>query len=156
MNITEFKYRYDSNTKDALVLYSVGIYTDNELGAMVNRMESAKLRTVNLTDNDLAKDHLRYFIGGRSEVKDELVYRFIFPERPGALMKFLDAFSPRWNISLFHYRGQGEAGANVLVGIQVAPKDFNEFKSRADSLGYEYMSEHNNEIYRLLLRDPNI
>ncbi|PAN45398.1 hypothetical protein PAHAL_9G115800 [Panicum hallii] len=156
MNITEFKYRYDSNTKDALVLYSVGIYTDNELGAMVNRMESAKLRTVNLTDNDLAKDHLRYFIGGRSEVKDELVYRFIFPERPGALMKFLDAFSPRWNISLFHYRGQGEAGANVLVGIQVAPKDFDEFESRADSLGYEYMSEHNNEIYRLLLRDPNI
>jgi len=156
MNITEFKYRYDSNAKDALVLYSVGIYTDNELGAMVNRMESAKLRTVNLTDNDLAKDHLRYFIGGRSEIKDELVYRFIFPERPGALMKFLDAFSPRWNISLFHYRGQGEAGANVLVGIQVPPQDFDEFKSCADSLGYEYMSEHNNEIYRLLLRDPNI
>ncbi|KAG2546421.1 threonine dehydratase 1 biosynthetic, chloroplastic-like [Panicum virgatum] len=156
MNITEFKYRYDSNAKDALVLYSVGIYTNNELGAMVNRMESAKLRTVNLTDNDLAKDHLRYFIGGRSEIKDELVYRFIFPERPGALMKFLDAFSPRWNISLFHYRGQGEAGANVLVGIQVPPQDFDEFKSCADSLGYEYMSEHNNEIYRLLLRDPNI
>ncbi|RCV41221.1 hypothetical protein SETIT_9G118100v2 [Setaria italica] len=156
MNITEFKYRYDSNAKDALVLYSVGIYTDNELGAMVDRMESAKLRTVNLTDNDLAKDHLRYFIGGRSEIKDELVYRFIFPERPGALMKFLDAFSPCWNISLFHYRAQGEAGANVLVGIQVPPKDFDEFKSRAESLGYEYMSEHNNEIYRLLLRDPKI
>ncbi|KAF8733717.1 hypothetical protein HU200_014563 [Digitaria exilis] len=156
MNITEFKYRYDSNTKDALVLYSVGIYTDNELGAMVDRMESAKLKTVNLTDNDLVKDHLRYFIGGRSEVKDELVYRFIFPERPGAVMKFLDAFSPCWNISLFHYRAQGEAGANVLVGIQVPPKDFDEFRSRAENLGYEYMSEHNNEIYRLLLRDPKI
>ncbi|CAL4935570.1 unnamed protein product [Urochloa decumbens] len=156
MNITEFKYRYDSNAKDALVLYSVGIYTDDELGAMVDRMESAKLRTVNLTDNDLAKDHLRYFIGGRSEITDELVYRFIFPERPGALMKFLDAFSPRWNISLFHYRAQGEAGANVLVGIQVPWTDFDEFKNRADNLGYEYMSEHNNEIYRLLLRDPKI
>jgi threonine dehydratase len=106
MNITEFKYRYDCNAKDALVLYSVGIYTDDELKAMVERMESSKLRTVDLTDNDLAKDHLRYFIGGRSEVTDELVYRFIFPERPGALMKFLDAFSPRWNISLFHYRAQ--------------------------------------------------
>ncbi|CAN6281673.1 unnamed protein product [Urochloa humidicola] len=156
MNITEFKYRYDSNAKDALVLYSVGIYTDEELGAMVDRMESAKLRTVNLTDNDLVKDHLRYFIGGRSEIKDELVYRFIFPERPGALMKFLDALSPRWNISLFHYRAQGEAGANVLVGIQVPRTDFDEFKNRADNLGYEYMSEHNNEIYRLLLRDPKI
>ncbi|KAG8062335.1 hypothetical protein GUJ93_ZPchr0003g17134 [Zizania palustris] len=156
MNITEFKYRYDSNTKDALVLYSVGIYTDNELRAMVERMESSKLKTVNLTDNDLAKDHLRYFIGGRSEIKDELVYRFIFPERPGALMEFLDAFSPRWNISLFHYRAQGEAGANVLVGIQVPQEEFNEFKSRADNLGYEYMSELNNEIYHLLLRDPKM
>ncbi|KAF2940972.1 hypothetical protein DAI22_03g313300 [Oryza sativa Japonica Group] len=156
MNITEFKYRYDCNAKDALVLYSVGIYTDDELKAMVERMESSKLRTVDLTDNDLAKDHLRYFIGGRSEVTDELVYRFIFPERPGALMKFLDAFSPRWNISLFHYRAQGETGANVLVGIQVPPEEFDEFKSRADNLGYEYMSEQNNEIYRLLLRDPKI
>ncbi|XP_052149674.1 threonine dehydratase 1 biosynthetic, chloroplastic [Oryza glaberrima] len=156
MNITEFKYRYDCNAKDALVLYSVGIYTDDELKAMVERMESSKLRTVDLTDNDLAKDHLRYFIGGRSEVTDELVYRFIFPERPGALMKFLDAFSPRWNISLFHYRAQGETGANVLVGIQVPPEEFDEFKSRADNLGYEYMSELNNEIYRLLLRDPKI
>lgn len=156
MNITEFKYRYDCNAKDALVLYSVGIYTDDELKAMVERMESSKLRTVDLTDNDLAKDHLRYFIGGRSEVTDELVYRFIFPERPGALMKFLDAFSPCWNISLFHYRAQGETGANVLVGIQVPPEEFDEFKSRADNLGYEYMSELNNEIYRLLLRDPKI
>ncbi|GJN23532.1 hypothetical protein PR202_gb11189 [Eleusine coracana subsp. coracana] len=156
MNITEFKYRYDANTAGALVLYSVGIYTDDELGAMVDRMESAKLETFNLTDNDLAKDHLRYFIGGRSEVKNELVYRFIFPERPGALMKFLDIFSPRWNISLFHYRAQGEAGANVLVGIQVPPEDVNEFRSRADNLGFEYMSEMNNEIYRLLLCSPKI
>ncbi|KAL6909451.1 hypothetical protein ACP4OV_001732 [Aristida adscensionis] len=156
MNITEFKYRYDSNTKDALVFYSVGIYTDDELGAMMGRMESAKLKTVNLTDNDLVKDHLRYFIGGRSEVKDELVYRFIFPERPGTLMNFLDAFSPRWNISLFHYRAQGETGANVLVGIQVPQEDVDEFRSRADNLGYEYMSELNNEIFELLLREPKI
>ncbi|XP_044980040.1 threonine dehydratase 1 biosynthetic, chloroplastic [Hordeum vulgare subsp. vulgare] len=155
MNITEFKYRYDSHGKEALVLYSVGIYTDHELKAMVERMESSELKTVNLTDNDLAKDHLRYFIGGRSEVKDELVYRFIFPERPGALMNFLDTLSPRWNISLFHYRAQGETGANVLVGIQVPPEEVNEFRSRADNLGYEYMSEMNNEIYHLLLRSPN-
>ncbi|KAM0854441.1 hypothetical protein ACQ4PT_050429 [Festuca glaucescens] len=156
MNITEFKYRYDSNGKEALVLYSVGIYTDHELTSMVERMESSDLKTVNLTDNDLAKDHLRYFIGGRSEVKDELVYRFIFPERPGTLMKFLDALSPRWNISLFHYRAQGETGANVLVGIQVPPEDLDEFRSRADNLGYEYMSEMNNEIYHLLLRNPKV
>ncbi|CAL9093324.1 unnamed protein product [Musa textilis] len=152
MNITEFKYRYDSRREDALVLYSVGLHTDTELGAMVNRMKSAQLRTINLTNDDLAKDHLRYFMGGRSNVQDELLCRFIFPERPGALMKFLDAFSPRWNISLFHYRAQGETGANVLVGIQVPKEDMQEFKQRAQDLGYEYTYEMTDESYRLLMQ----
>ncbi|KAJ8506579.1 hypothetical protein OPV22_007465 [Ensete ventricosum] len=152
MNITEFKYRYDSRREDALVLYSVGLHTDTELGAMVNRMKSAQLRTIDLTNDDLAKDHLRYFMGGRSTVQDELLCRFIFPERPGALMKFLDAFSPRWNISLFHYRAQGETGANVLVGIQVPKEDMREFKRRAQDLGYEYTYEMTDESYRLLMQ----
>lgn len=119
-------------------------------------------------------------MGGRSNVKDELLCRFIFPERPGALMKFLDALSPRWNISLFHYRGQvgnpissmhiyyhylylcrdftfllhlqGETGANVLVGIQVAQTEMEEFRHRANSLGYEYELETANEAFRLLMR----
>ncbi|KAJ3697691.1 hypothetical protein LUZ61_001396 [Rhynchospora tenuis] len=152
MNITEFKYRYDSRKKDALVLYSVGVYTDSELTEMVDRLKSAQLETFNLTDDDLAKGHLRYFMGGRSSVKDEILCHFIFPERPGALSKFLDVFSPRWNISLFHYRAQGETGANVLVGIQVPKEEMDEFKSRADNLGYEYTSEMKNETYRLLLQ----
>ncbi|KAJ4791335.1 Threonine dehydratase [Rhynchospora pubera] len=152
MNITEFKYRYDSRKKDALVLYSVGVYTDSELTEMVDRLKSAQLETFNLTDDDLAKGHLRYFMGGRSSVKDEILCHFIFPERPGALSKFLDAFSPRWNISLFHYRAQGETGANVLVGIQVPKEEMHEFKSRADDLGYEYTSEMKNKTYRLLLQ----
>nr|CAD1832590.1 unnamed protein product [Ananas comosus var. bracteatus] len=152
MNITEFKYRYDSRKEAALVLYSVGVYTDSELRSMVERMKSSQLQTFNLTNDDLAKDHLRYFMGGRSNVPDELLYRFIFPERPGALMKFLDAFSPRWNISLFHYRAQGETGANVLVGIQVPKEEMDEFKNQAENLGYEYTSEMNNEAYRLLMQ----
>ncbi|WOK91802.1 threonine dehydratase biosynthetic, chloroplastic isoform X1 [Canna indica] len=152
MNITEFKYRYDSRKENALVLYSVGVHTDSELAAMVHRMEHAHLKTFNLTNDDLAKDHLRYFIGGRSDVEDELLCRFIFPERPGALMKFLDSFSPRWNISLFHYRSQGETGANVLVGIQVPKEDMKEFKSRAQNLGYEYTYQMDNEAYRLLMQ----
>ncbi|RZS22864.1 hypothetical protein BHM03_00055703 [Ensete ventricosum] len=91
-------------------------------------------------------------MGGRSTVQDELLCRFIFPERPGALMKFLDAFSPRWNISLFHYRAQGETGANVLVGIQVPKEDMREFKRQAQDLGYEYTYEMTDESYRLLMQ----
>ncbi|RRT46599.1 hypothetical protein BHE74_00046422 [Ensete ventricosum] len=91
-------------------------------------------------------------MGGRSNVQDELLCRFIFPERPGALMKFLDSFSPRWNISLFHYRAQGETGANVLVGIQVPKADMKEFKIGAQNLGYEFTYEMNNEAYRLLMQ----
>ncbi|XP_039131149.1 threonine dehydratase 1 biosynthetic, chloroplastic [Dioscorea cayenensis subsp. rotundata] len=152
MNITEFKYRYDARGEKALVLYSVGLHTESDLGAMVNRMESSQLKTVNLTNNDLAKDHLRHLMGGRTNVGNELLCRFVFPERPGALMKFLDAFSPRWNISLFHYRAQGETGANVLVGIQVPNEERKEFQNQAQTLGYEYAYEINNEAYRLLMQ----
>ncbi|GAB2227019.1 hypothetical protein Droror1_Dr00008818 [Drosera rotundifolia] len=151
MNITEFKYRYSSGKGEALVLYSVGVHTVSELGEMKDRMKSAQLRTINLTDNDLVKDHLRHLMGGRSVVKDEILCRFIFPERPGALMKFLDTFSPRWNISLFHYRAQGEAGANVLVGIQVPQSEIDVFRDRADALGYIYAVETDNEVYELLM-----
>ncbi|KAJ0963176.1 hypothetical protein J5N97_028298 [Dioscorea zingiberensis] len=152
INITEFKYRYDAREARALVLYSVGVHTESELGAMVNRMESSQLKTLNLTNNDLAKDHLRHLMGGRSNVDNELLCRFVFPEKPGALLKFLDAFSPRWNISLFHYRAQGEAGANVLVGIQVPNEERKEFQHQAQNLGYEYAYEINNEAYRLLMQ----
>lgn len=151
INITEFKYRYNINKKEALVLYSVGVHTVNELEDMVKGMESSKLRTIDLTDNDLVKDHLRHLMGGRSNVENEILCRFIFPERPGALVKFLDVFSPRWNISLFHYRAQGEIGANVLVGIQVPSSERNEFQFRANSLGYEYQLEMNNKAYSLLM-----
>lgn len=151
MNITEFKYRYNSDKERALVLYSVGLHTILELEGMVERMESADLQTINLTDNDLVKDHLRHLMGGRTNVHNELLCRFTFPEKPGALMKFLDAFSPRWNISLFHYRAQGDTGANVLVGIQVPQDEVVEFEGRANNLGYEYAVESLNEAYQLIM-----
>ncbi|KAE9455744.1 hypothetical protein C3L33_12360, partial [Rhododendron williamsianum] len=152
MNITEFKYRYNADKNPAQVLYSVGLHTVSELGAMVDRLESSQLRTINLTSNDLVKDHLRHLIGGRSYVQNEVLCRFVFPERPGALVKFLDAFSPQWNITLFHYRGQGETGANVLVGIQVAQTEMDEFRFRANNLGYDYVIETDNEAFRLLVQ----
>ncbi|CAM8964619.1 unnamed protein product [Rhodiola kirilowii] len=152
MNITEFKYRYKTNEKEALVLYSVGVHTHSELKAMLERMKSAKLETKNHTANDLVKDHLRHLMGGRSSLENEIICRFVIPERPGTLMKFLDAFSPRWNISLFHYRAQGEVGANVLVGIQVPKSEMDEFMWRADQLGYQYTVESDNEAFQLLMR----
>lgn len=150
-NITEFKYRYNHEKAKALVLYSVGLHTASELRAMVNRMESAQLRTFDLTKNDLVKDHLRHLMGGRSHVENEVLCRFVFPERPGALVKFLDTFSPRWNISLFHYRGQGETGANVLVGIQVAKTEMDAFLYQANSLGYDYAVESSNVAFQFLM-----
>lgn len=150
MNITEFKYRY-SNDKNAVVLYSVGVHTVSELRAMQERMESSQLKTHNLTESDLVKDHLRYLMGGRSNIQNEVLCRFTFPERPGALMKFLDSFSPRWNISLFHYRGKGETGANVLVGIQVPRNEMDEFHDRANRLGYDYKLVNNDDYFQLLM-----
>ncbi|GKB08726.1 threonine dehydratase biosynthetic, chloroplastic-like protein [Tanacetum coccineum] len=132
MNITEFKYRYESPEKQALVLY---------------RQEALILimRRFSLC-------YLTYSMGGRTNVENELLCRFVFPERPGALMKFLHAISPRWNISLFHYRAQGEMGANVLVGIQVSSSELDEFRYHATCLGYEYELETDNEAFQLLMR----
>ncbi|OVA17899.1 Threonine dehydratase [Macleaya cordata] len=164
MNITEFKYRYDASKEKALInslicisywfvfICSVGLHTVSGLEAMMERMRTSQLQTIDLTNNDLVKDHLRHLMGGRSNVQDELLCRFVFPERPGALMKFLNAFSPRWNISLFHYRAQGETGANVLVGIQVGQTEMDEFRDRANSLGFDYTEEICNEAFRLLMQ----
>ncbi|XP_068638284.1 threonine dehydratase 1 biosynthetic, chloroplastic-like [Aristolochia californica] len=152
VNITEFKYRYDASKKGAIVMYSVGVHTGKELRDMVERMKQSQLRTIDLTNNDLAKDHLRHLLGGRSDVENECLCRFVFPERPGTLMKFLNIFSPRWNISLFHYRAQGDTGANVLVGIQVPASEMDEFQEHARNLGYEYALEMNNEAFHLLMR----
>ncbi|MBA0567226.1 hypothetical protein Goshw_009533 [Gossypium schwendimanii] len=130
---------------------SVGVHMVSDLEAMKQRLESSQLRTYNLTASDLVKDHLRYLMGGRLNVENEVLCRFVFPERPGALMKFLDTFSPRWNISLFHYRGQGETGANVLVGIQVGKSEMEEFIQRSESLGYEYVLVTNDSNFQLLM-----
>ncbi|MHB8712084.1 MAG: threonine ammonia-lyase, biosynthetic, partial [Trichloromonadaceae bacterium] len=105
-----------------------------------------------LTDNELAKTHVRYMVGGRSaEVGREVLYRFWFPERPGALARFLDAMGANWNISLFHYRNQGGDFGRVLIGLEIPPGDeamFQEFLAR---VGYRFVQETDNPAYRLFL-----
>ncbi|CAM8892622.1 unnamed protein product [Rhodiola kirilowii] len=151
VNITELKYRYDASRKEALVLYSVGFQQPQELNDMMDRMKHIQLRTLDLTKNELVKEHLQHLVGGRSDVVDELLCRFIIPERPGSFAKFIDTFSPRWNISLLHYRAQGDSGANLLVGFQVSASDLDDFRAMADGLGYDYVFEMNNEALQLLL-----
>ncbi|GJZ07732.1 threonine dehydratase biosynthetic, chloroplastic-like protein, partial [Tanacetum coccineum] len=115
---------------------SVGVHTKNELQAMMDRMKLFQPETIEFTNNDLVKDHLRHLMGGQSDVKNELLCRFIFPERPKALLKFLD----------------GESGANVLVGIQVPSIELNEFRNIAKNLRYEYEIESDNIGFQLLMR----
>ncbi len=109
--------------------------------------------TVNLSDDELAKAHVRHMVGGRSELaRDERLFRFVFPERPGALMRFLSAMHPGWNISLFHYRNQGADYGRILVGIQVPAADEQAFQSFLETLAYPYVEESANPVYRLFLR----
>ena len=99
----------------------------------------------------MAKTHIRYMVGGHAAVEHEVVYRFTFPERPGALLKFLDTLGQPWNISMFHYRNHGSAYGRVLVGMQVPPEDKAKFEGYLDELGYAFNEETHNPAYQLFL-----
>jgi threonine dehydratase len=112
-----------------------------------------------MSDNETAKLHVRYMVGGHAPVDDELIFRFEFPERPGALLSFLSGLGRRWNISLFHYRNHGAAYGRVLMGIQVAESERAEFRAFLDAFGYPFWEESANLAYRLFAgpapqRDP--
>ena len=108
--------------------------------------------SLDLTHDELAKSHIRHLVGGKSRLaQDELLYRFEFPERPGALMRFLDSMAPNWNISLCHYRSQGGDVGRILVGLQVPPDEMGEFARFLDTLGYRYWDESSNPVYKLFL-----
>jgi threonine dehydratase len=107
---------------------------------------------LDMTDNEMAKLHIRHLVGGHAKgISDEILYRFEFPERPGALMNFLNKMGNRWNISLFHYRNHGADFGRVLVGIQVPPGDKATFKDFLQQLGYVHREETNNPAYKLFL-----
>jgi threonine dehydratase len=151
-NVTEFNYRI-SDERVAHVFVGVATHRRDEAGQIAANFERHGFSTVDLTDDELAKLHIRHMVGGRSELaRDERLFRFVFPERPGALMKFLAAMHPEWNISLFHYRNQGADYGRILVGIQVPRGDRRALRGFLDSLGYPYVDETNNPVYRLFLR----
>jgi threonine dehydratase len=150
-NVTEFNYRY-ADPGQAQVFVGVEVKSRRESADLVRSLQKAGLAAQDLTDNEMAKLHVRHLVGGRApSVDDEIVYRFEFPERPGALMRFLEAMSGGWNISLFHYRNHGADYGRVLVGMQVPAKDGARFRRFLADLGYRYQDESDNPAYRLFL-----
>ena len=153
-SITEFNYRY-ADDADAHIFVGVEIRDSGEdKRALVEALERDGYPVLDLSDNEMAKLHVRYMVGGHAPRElEEVLYRFDFPERPGALMRFLTLMGrKRWNISMFHYRNHGAAYGRVLMGIQVPPAERGDFQSFLDEVGYEYREETENPAYRLFLR----
>ena len=150
-SVTEFNYRY-ADAGQAQVFVGIEVKSRRETADLVKALKKAGLAAQDLTDNEMAKLHVRHMVGGRApSVDDEIVYRFEFPERPGALMRFLEAMSGGWNISLFHYRNHGADYGRVLVGMQVPAKEGARFRRFLAELGYRYHDESNNPAYQLFL-----
>lgn len=150
-SITEFNYRY-ADARAAHIFVGVAVNNASESSRLMTDLKQHDLPTLDLTDNEVAKLHLRYLVGGHApQAKHEQVYRFEFPEKPGALMKFLETMGQDWNISLFHYRNHGADYGRVLVGMQVPPEDKTDFKDFLDHLGYPYWDESSNPAYALFL-----
>lgn len=151
-SVTEFNYRM-SDSERAHVFVGLAINGAAESQVIAQTLVQEGFDAIDLTQDDLAKEHLRHMVGGSSSLaKDERVLCFTFPERPGALMKFLSAMQPSWNISLFHYRNQGADAGSILVGIQVPPQEGDAFMAFLNNLGYPFTEQTENPAYRLFLQ----
>ena len=150
-NITEFNYRY-ADAVNAHVFVGVDVENESQTRALLAALRRHGLPALDLSDNEMAKLHVRHLVGGRAPMaKDERLFRFEFPERPGALMRFLNRMRSDWNISLFHYRNHGADYGRVLAGIQVPRKDSPKFRRFLKDLGYRHWDESRNPAYRLFL-----
>ncbi|WP_298435024.1 threonine ammonia-lyase, biosynthetic [Geobacter sp.] len=150
-NITEFNYRLAGRDL-AHIFVGISVRNDEERLSFARELTEAGFENIDLTDNDLAKTHIRYMVGGRSsEVVREVLYRFWFPERPGALARFLGSMGAEWNISLFHYRMQGGDFGRVLIGLEIPDGQEEGFRTFLQHLRYRYVEETGNSAYRLFL-----
>jgi threonine dehydratase len=154
-NITEFNYRY---VPGATAHIFVGVSLQggaDEAAEIAALLQAQGYAVLDLSGNELAKLHVRHLVGGQVPgLKNELLYRFEFPERPGALLNFLQSIGDLWNISLFHYRNHGSDYGRVLAGVQVPETDRGEFAKHLAQLGYTYSDETENPAYRLFLKAP--
>ncbi len=151
-NVTEFNYRI-SDSAQAHVFVGLSTQGKGESRKITANFTKHGFDTLDLTHDELAKEHIRHMVGGHSKLaQDERLMRFVFPERPGALMKFLSLMRPGWNISLFHYRNQGADYGRILVGLQVPKADDKAFAKFLTTLGYPHVEETANPVYRLFLQ----
>ncbi|KAF0389948.1 threonine dehydratase I [Gigaspora margarita] len=150
--ITEFSYRYSDPDKAWIYMSFEVEDREKDLPSLLEKLEANGYNVQDISDNEMAKSHARYLVGGRSKVENEQLYRFEFPERPGALKKFLSGLRSDWNISLFHYRNHGSDIGKVLVGIQVPPQDSEAFENFKNQLGYHAINETENPVYKQFLR----
>ena len=149
--VTEFNYRL-SGRAQAHIFVGFATHSRQDGAALAAMLNARGYETVDLTDNEMAKLHIRHMVGGHApEVRNERLCRFEFPERPGALTEFLDKLGGRWNISLFHYRNHGSDFGRVLAGFEVEDRDLPAFRQFLDALGYAYTSEQDNPAYRFFL-----
>jgi threonine dehydratase len=150
-SVTEFNYRF-ADPRVAHVFVGVEVHGRGEAKQIRAELERHGVAAYDLSDNEMAKLHVRHLVGGHAPTaENEILYRFEFPERPGALTQFLGSMSHDWNISLFHYRNHGADYGRVLVGMQVPPTDKGKFQAFLDRLGYRYVDETSNPAYRLFL-----
>jgi threonine dehydratase len=150
-SVTEFNYRY-ADAKVAHLFVGIEVADRNESLQLLAELKRHRIDAYDLSDNEMAKLHVRHLVGGHAPAaKHEILYRFEFPERPGALMQFLNSMSRGWNISLFHYRNHGADYGRVLVGMQVPPSDKAEFQTFLERLGYDCVDETANPAYRMFL-----
>ena len=151
-NVTEFNYRISHENK-AHVFVGLTTPTKGESEKICKNFQKNGFEAIDLTFDEMAKEHLRHMVGGHSPLaQEERLLRFVFPERPGALFKFLSLMAPTWNISLFHYRNQGADYGRILVGMQVPAKDSKKFDSFLKNLGYPWVEETDNPAYQLFLK----
>ncbi|MGB7250748.1 MAG: threonine ammonia-lyase, biosynthetic [Phormidesmis sp.] len=150
-SISEFNYRI-ADENQAHIFVGIKIKDRADAHTIAENFERSGFRTLDLTDDEFAKMHLRHMVGGKSLLAhNELLYRFEFPERPGALTNFVANMSPNWNISLFHYRNHGADYGRIVVGMQVPPADMSQWEAFLDTLGYRYWNESQNPAYKLFL-----
>lgn len=150
-NLTEFNYRI-ADQVEAHIFVGLQVQDRQDASQMAATFEAHGFKTLDLTDDELTKMHLRHMVGGRSPLAhDEVLYRFEFPENPGALIKFLNCMSPNWNISLFHYRNNGSDYGRIVLGIQVPATEMDDWQAFLKTVGYRYWDESNNPAYHLFL-----
>lgn len=151
-NITEFNYRY-ADSKKAIVFVGIQISDPNgDRVRLISDFSKLGYSVTDLSDNEISKLHIRHMVGGRApEIKNEKVFSFAFPERPGALMSFLEGLGHTWNISMFHYRNHGAAFGRVLAGLQISPEESEKFKLYLSNHGYSFIEQTENPAYTLFL-----